>query len=574
MSRLERIFYPGQNLARRLTPADAVLLVAVAATIGLGVKLAQSAPETVSGPNISLDPGALPVYAVFSLGRMAAAYTLSLLFSIVYGYTAAGSKRAERVLLPILDVLQSVPILSFLPVVLLGLTAILPEKTAAELASILLIFTSQAWNLTFSWYQSLTTIPKELKEATRIFGLNNWLTFKSLQLPFGAIGLIWNSIMSWAGGWFFLMAAEIFHLGKRDFRLPGLGSYLQEAANKGDLRAIGMGLLTLCVVIVALDQLIWRPLLAWSDRFRLDMVGSDSPPTSWFHEVLMNSHLMRRFRRFVIRPVAEKFDARMLERFPVRSAARTEPRRRNYLAWILPVVAFGAGLFGIWEASGLLARTTPGDWLSIVVGLAATFLRVALALVLALAWTIPVGVAIGTNAKLARWLQPITQLAASLPATALFPIFLLGLLSMGGGLNVAAILLMMAGTQWYLLFNVIAGASSIPQDLKHTSALMHLRKWDRWKLFILPSLFPYIVTGSITASGGAWNASIVAEYVEFHGEAHETVGIGASIALATKMGNFPLLLSSTLCMVLTVVMINRFVWRRLYKLAEDRFRMD
>lgn len=268
---------------------DVVVLIGIAVLIYAGIRLALRAPETVEGPTISLSPGALPYYALRSVGRMAAAYLLSLAFTLVYGRLAAYNRRAEQVLMPLLDVLQSVPILSFLPVVLLSLSAILPERTAAELASIVLIFTSQAWNMTFAWYQSLTTIPKELREASAIFRFNGWLRFKVLELPFAAISLLWNSMMSWAGGWFFLMAAEIFTVGQRDFRLPGLGAYLQEAANQGDTRAILWGIGALVLVIVALDQLVWRPLLAWADRFKLETVEGENPPTSWFYNLLRSA---------------------------------------------------------------------------------------------------------------------------------------------------------------------------------------------------------------------------------------------------------------------------------------------
>ncbi|MCX7801060.1 MAG: ABC transporter permease subunit [Fimbriimonadales bacterium] len=572
--RLPKVFFPGQNLERRLTWADALILLGIVALIGFGVQLAKDAPEVVRGPEISLSPAVLPVYAALSTGRMLAAYLLSLAFSIAYGYWAANSRRASKVLLPLLDILQSVPILSFLPVVLLSLSAILPQKIATELASILLIFTSQAWNLTFSWYQSLTTIPKDLREAAGIFQLNSWMRFKTLQLPFGMIGLIWNSMMSWAGGWFFLMAAEIFNVGERDFRLPGLGSYLQEAAHQGNTRAILFGLATLTLVIVALDQLVWRPFLAWSHRFRLDMVHDEDAPTSWFYDVLMDSSLMARVRRHWIRPMAESFDLWIHRRAEAAPKRVERARRANWTAWVLTGAAAAAIAYGGWRAVGLLVQVPAAGWGQVLLGILTTLLRVTAALAVTLAWTIPVGVAIGTNPRLARWLQPLAQLAASIPATALFPVFLAALVSLAGGLNIAAIALMMAGTQWYLLFNVIAGASAIPRDLHFTAELMKIRGWERWKVFLLPSLFPYLITGSITASGGAWNASIVAEYAQFSGQTLKTLGAGAIIADSTARGDFPLLLAGTLAMVFTVVMVNRLLWRRLYKLAEDRFRMD
>ena len=574
MAQPARLFKTEQPFQRPLSAGDVVVLAALAVLLYVGARLALAAPEVLQGPTISLAPVALPWYAFLSLGRMTAAYVLSILFSLLYGYLAAYNHRAEQVLMPLLDVLQSVPILSFLPVVLLSLSAILPQGIAAELAAIVLIFTSQAWNLTFIWYQSLTTIPQELREATATFRLNAWLRFRNLELPFAAIGLIWNSMMSWAGGWFFLMAAESFTVGQRDFRLPGLGSYLQEAARQGDVRAIAWGLIALVSVVILLDQLVWRPLLAWSERFKLEMVESENPTSSWFYSALRTARLSEWLTQKVWLPLREGLDAWISRRL---AAGEEGARARGSRPWGLYGVAFGGGLvlvYGTWRAVQMLGAVPWSGWGAIGLGVTATLLRVTAALVIALAWTLPVGVAIGTNPTLSAWLQPVVQIMASVPATALFPVLLLVLVGLPGGLSLAAVLLMLMGTQWYLLFNVIAGASAIPQDLKFTTSLMRLRAWQRWRTLILPALFPYIITGAITASGGAWNASIVAEYVEFGGQTLSTVGIGALIAQATATGNYPLLLASTLSMVLTVVLINRLVWRPLYRLASERFRME
>lgn len=572
MGFFENILPPKERMMRRFTWGDVVALLLLAVLLYGGARLAFDAPAEVQGPAIRLEPQALPWYALLSVGRMAAAYALSLLFTIFYGRAAAYNPRAERVLMPLLDVLQSVPILSFLPVVLLSLSAILPQKLAVELASIVLIFTSQAWNLTFGWYQSLTTIPKELREASDIFRLNTWLRFKKLELPFGMIGLIWNSMMSWAGGWFFLMAAEIFTVGARDFRLPGLGAYLHEAANQGDTRAILWGLAALILTIIALDQFIWRPLLAWSDRFKVEMVESEEPPTSWFYNAMHNAALVNALRGWFA-PLAERLDSWLIRRAPMREANESAASR-NWLSR-LPWLALGAFLLYGGIQAGLMLWSVPlTQWGHILLGVGATLLRVMVAMVIALAWTIPAGVLIGTNLRAAAILQPVVQVTASVPATAIFPVFLLLVVNLVGGLNIAAIFLMLMGTQWYLLFNIIAGASAIPQDLKYTSALMGLSGWARWRTLVLPALFPYIVTGGITASGGAWNASIVAEYVQFGGQTLFTTGIGALIAQATASGDYPLLLAATLSMVLTVVLINRLFWRPLYRIAEDKYRME
>ena len=556
---------------------DAFIVLIVAVVLYIGARLAIHAPAVVTGPNITLAPAALPWYALVSTGRMAIAYLFSLSFTIVYAYTAARNRRARIIMLPMLDILQSVPILSFLPVVLLSMTTILPERLGVEVAAIVLIVTSQVWNMTFSFYQSLTTIPTELLEASAIFRLNPWLRFKTVELPFGANGLIWNSMVSWAGGWFFLMAAESFNVGNRDFRLPGLGSYLQAAANAGDTTAILLGLGTLVLVIVLLDQLVWRPLLVWADRFKVEMSAGDTPPTSWFYDILNRSWLMQQFARRVSHPGAERIDQRMVRFFDRRAATRSaEPAHKRP-----SIIAIGAGVivvaligFVAVQAAGMLITLPLNEWGLVLQGVIATFLRVAAALIIGVAWTIPVGVLVGSNRRAANFLQPVIQVFASIPATALFPVIVLALVGITGSLNTPAIILMLLGTQWYILFNVIAGTSALPQDLKYTTALLQIKGWARWRTLILPALFPYLITGLVTAGGGAWNASIVAEYVTFGGQTYSVTGIGAVIAEATAAGNFALLLAATLALIISVVTINRTVWRRLYKIAEERYKME
>ena len=571
-----RVFQTSSPKRTTLDVGDGAVLLLLASLIYLGARLAASAPAVIRGPAISLDPGALPLYAALSLGRMLLAYCLSLAFSIAYAYIAARSPAAERWMMPLLDVLQSVPILSFLPVVLLSLIAVLPQRLAVELASVVLIFTSQVWNMTFSLYQALRTLPKEMREAAAVFRFSPWLRFKRVELPFSALGLIWNSVMSWAGGWFFLMAAEIFTLGERDFRLPGIGAYLQTAANQGNEEALLLGVGTLVLLIVLLDQLLWRPLLAWAERFKVSQVEDDRPAHSWFLDLLQRSTLLSRLGERWLAPLSARVD-RTLNK-PPEEIASLEPvsisgetpvwQRALGLVVLLGLVLGGAG------AAQLLLTMPGGAWVGIAAGAGATLLRVTTAVALALAWTIPVGVLIGTNDRAAQVLQPVVQVLASIPATALFPILLLGLLQTPGRENLAAVLLMLLGTQWYLLFNVIAGAAAIPRDLKDTTSLLQLGRWPRWRTLILPALFPYIVTGLVTASGGAWNASIVAEYIHFGGQVHRLTGLGALITGATAEGDYALLLASTLGMVVLVVAINRVVWRRLYALAETQYRMD
>lgn len=559
------------------TWGDLLIILAIVGVLYLGARLAFASPTAVQGPDISLSPAALPWYATLSTARMTVAYALALSFSIGYGYIAARNRTARRLLMPLLDVLQSVPILSFLPVVLLSLSVFLPEAAAAELAAIVLIFTSQAWNMTFSFYQSMTTIPMDLREASAIYRFNPWLRFRSMELPFAAIGLIYNSMMSWAGGWFFLMAAETFQVGDRDFRLPGLGSYLQTAANAANFPAIFAGLAVLISIIVAMDQLIWRPLIAWSDKFKVEMTEGGEPPSSWFLEVLSRSYLVERYEAHIWRPFLNRLDLFFQTRARFKVVAPEKqgaPQRASPATWLV------FGVLGViiaylgFRAFGMLATLPLGTYREIGVSVLATLARVAVALVIALLWTVPVGVLIGTNRRAANMLQPIVQITAAVPATALFPVLLLLLVNTRGGLNLAAVVLMLLGTQWYLLFNVIAGASAIPQDLRYTTTLLRLGRSDRWRHLFLPSLFPFIITGAITAAGGAWNASIVAESVQFNGQTYAVTGIGAMIAQATAAGNFALLLAATLALVLTVVIINRTFWLRLYRIAEERYRME
>lgn len=552
---------------------DLLVLIAVVALIYAALRLALGGPPEVRGPAIVLAPEALPFYAALSVARMGAAYLLSLFFSLAYGYAAARYRTAERGLIPLLDVLQSVPILSFLPVALLSLSALLPEGVAVELSSVFLIFTSMAWNLAFSAYQSFSTVPKDLQEASAIFRLHPWLRFRLVDLPFAMRALVWNSMLSWAGGWFFLMAAETFRVGNRDFRLPGLGSYLQAAAQAGDDRAVAWGLVALIVTVVALDQILWRPALAWAERFRIELVEAEEVTRSWLYEAISRAWVVEWALTRFWRPLGDAFDAALARLRPVREPEPASPVRR-WVGWaIAALILAGLGV-AAYGAVRFLVQVPLSQWQAIGLATAATAVRVAIALAVAALWTVPAGVAIGTNPRISRVAQPAAQVVASIPATALFPVFVVALITVAGGLNVAAVLLMLLGTQWYVLFNVMAGASSIPRDLYDTSATLGLRAGLAWRTLILPALYPYLVTGMITASGGAWNASIVAEYVLVGGKTYQVLGIGAVIADATARGDLALLFAATLALIIVVVAINRLLWRQLYVRAAERFRFD
>jgi NitT/TauT family transport system permease protein len=523
---------------------------------------------------ISRNPWSLPAYAGYSLLRIACAYLFSLGFTLVYGYIAAYNPRAERFMIPLLDVLQSIPVLSFLPPVMIAMVALFPgRQLGVEAGAILLIFTGQVWNMTFSFYASLKSIPKEMREAAKIYGFSWWQRFIEMELPFAAIGLVWNSMMSVAGGWFFLMACEMFVLGARDFRLPGLGSYLQTAASAGDTSSILWGIATMVMLIVLLDQFVWRPVIAWAEKFKVEQVESTDTPRSWVLDLFRHSRGLEQLRKRTVEPWGEHL-MRYFSRPHSPAAAEAPSPWKLWLSRLLGIVLVSGVIYGMVRVAMLLGGLQKAELQQAGLGLVATFFRVNLALLLGALWTIPAGVAIGSNPRLARIAQPLAQIAASVPATALFPVVLLVLIRLGGGLGIGSIALLLLGTQWYILFNVIAGAMAIPTDLKECCSVFRLYGIERWKRLILPAIFPYLITGMVTASGGAWNASVVAEYFQFKGHTYTTVGLGATISQATDSANFALLLAATIMISATVVTINRLVWRRLYGLAETRFRLE
>jgi NitT/TauT family transport system permease protein len=442
---------------------------------------------------------------------------------------------------------------------------------------ILLIFTGQVWNLAFSFYSSLKTIPKEMLEAASIFRYSSWQRFWQLEMPFSAIGLVWNSIVSVAGGWFALIFCETFTMGTRNFQLPGLGSYIQTATNNGDVHALLAGIATVILIVVATDQLVWRPLIAWSDKFKFEQVESAEHVTSPILELLRRSKILETLPGRIWNRIEEPVYRRLAKSKECRVVRPLEETNTGKVSPVLWTVAVAGGLAVCWaaaQAAYMLRTITWPDLRLLLEGAAATFLRVNAALLLSALWTVPVGVAIGLNPRLARIVQPLAQIMASVPATAFFPILLIGLVKIGGGLGIGSIALMLLGTQWYILFNVIAGAMSIPSDLREVASLYRFTQWQKWTRLILPGIFPYLITGMVTASGGAWNASVMAEYSHVQGQTLSTIGLGAQIDAATDSGRFAMLLLATIFISLMVVTMNRLVWRRLYRLAETRFKLE
>jgi len=430
---------------------DLVLFFGVGALLYALLALAPVELKRAS-PSVTIDlrPTALPGYTWLSFLRMVSAYVLSLLFTVVVGYAAARNRTAERVLVPLLDILQSIPVLSFLPAVLLAMIAIFPRETLGlELGSILLIFTGMVWNMAFSFYHSVLTIPGDLIDASRVMRLNWWRRLTTLELPPTVIGLVWNSMISWAGGWFFLMASESFTLVNRSLTLPGLGSYLAVASSQGDIRAVMWGLATLVLVIVALDQIVWRPLIVWSQRFKIELVEDPQPPRSWFLDTVRRSSVLPVIRHAIAGPAAEAI-ANLSDRVRMRALPRIPfgPRLLATALALLALVLIGSIFIGSAALIRMMVRVSAQEWGQIAVGAVATSVHVAIALLIALGWTVPAGVFIGLHPRAARVVQPLAQIAASIPATALFPILLLVLVRVGGGLTVASILLMLLGTQW------------------------------------------------------------------------------------------------------------------------------
>lgn len=565
-------FRPGWDLR------DLVMLLALLVLIAGIVNTASKFGGTYDYKlEIKTSLDVLPAYTAQTLLRMAAAYFISLIFTLIYSYSAYHSKVASFILLPLLDILQSIPVLSFLPGVVLALIAIFPgQRIGVEIASVILIFTGMTWNMTFSFYQSLSNIPQELIEAAQVYRLNAWQRFWTVELPSGAIGLVWNSVMSVAGGWFFLIAVESFTLGDKDFRLPGLGSFLGAAANKGDFGAISWGLVVLIGVIILIDFLIWRPLIAWAEKFKFETVEAQNTPQSFILDFIRRSPTLRSFSTRVWQPLGKAFEQGVGQAFPPHQSTPDPKRNSQTIQWINWLFLSGVTiivLWGTWEAALLMRVLNLADWQKVVTGAIFTALRVITALIISLILTVPLGVTIGRNPRLAQILQPIVQIAASVPATALFPVMLLGLAQIGGGLEIGSIALMLLGTMWYILFNVIAGAQSIPSDLFEVARVYKLTRIQRWKTVILPGIFPYLITGIITAVGGAWNASIISEYIKFQGKTQTAIGLGSTISQATAAGNFPLLLAATAVMSLIVVLTNRLVWRPLYRLAQEKYQL-
>jgi len=563
---------------------DAIVVLATIVLLWLVVVLGGDMRvrfDELNPPPLSLDVALIPYYTARTVLRMFIAFAAALLFTFVYGYIAAKSVRARKVMLPLLDILQSVPVLGFLSITVTGFLALFPGSLlGVECASIFAIFTAQAWNMTFGFYHSLITIPAELQEVATVYKLNGWQRFTKVELPSSAIGLMWNSMMSFGGGWFFVAQSEAISVLNKNIKLPGLGSYMAASVEAGDTRAAVYAIVAMIVSIVVIDQLVWRPLVAWAEKFKLEQVEGKDSPTSWLLDLLQHSYVLAWLSDHVGNAVgrfserASALGSDLTRTISGRTPAPAKSLLRIGL-WVLAV--FGIGWL-ILDAIGIAQqiRTDMSEsqmlhvvWLGVL-----TLLRVVgMSILATLIWT-PIGVWIGLRPRVARIAQPLAQIAASFPVNMTFPFIVAFFIFAHIPINLGSVLLMALGTQWYILFNVIAGAMAIPTDLREAAALFGLHRWQLWKTLIIPAIFPFWVTGALTATGGAWNASIVAEVATWGNDKLVADGLGAYIAQVTEQGDQPAIYFSIMVMAFFVVVINRFFWRRLYDLAERKYKLE
>ena len=566
-----------EQVSRAFTRWDAL---AILLTFGVLIFLAETSSDLLrplaelQQAPVSLDPHFLPEYAARTTLRMLGALGLSLIFTFTYATAAAKSRRAELILIPLLDVLQSVPILGFISVTVIFFMSLAPGRVlGAEFAAVFAIFTSQAWNMAFSFYQSLRTVPIELVEASRTFRLSRWMHFWRVEVPFAMPQLIWNMMVSMSGSWFFVVASEAISVGNTTVTLPGIGSYLALAIDQKNLAAVGWAIAAMLVVILLYDQLLFRPLVAWADRFRFEQQASVAPPQSWVLDVFRRSRVVATLVVPVSRLWQRTYQLSVAERANNKVVKLTSERSRwGDCVWTGLVLALAA--VALWRLVSFVAGNISLQELvkASLYGLA-TLTRVVILIALASVIWVPIGVMIGTRSRLTQLVQPLVQFFAAFPANVLFPVVVVVIVNYGLDPDIWLSPLMILGTQWYILFNVVAGAMAIPSEMRDVATNLQLRGWLWWKKIALPAIFPYYVTGAITASGGSWNASIVAEVASW-GDTHlHAHGLGAYIAQATEAGDMHRVVLGIAVMSLYVVVVNRLFWRPVYWFAERKFRL-
>jgi NitT/TauT family transport system permease protein len=551
-----------------------LLVLGMVLLLGSGARQMVGSLVAASQPEISLSPLALPAYVLRTVTRMFAALALSLLFTFTYATLAAKSRRAEMVLIPLLDVLQSVPILGYLSFTVVFFMALFPGNVlGAELAAVFAIFTSQAWNMAFSFYQALRTIPADLDEASRGFRASSWQRFWRLEVPFAMPGLVWNMMMSMSGGWFFVVASEAISVGDVRVALPGVGAYVARAIAQRDLGAVGWAILAMAVAIVLYDQLLFRPMVVWADKFRFEQTASQMPPRSWLLDLFHRSAWVQRMMAPAGIALHQAARAQLRWPLPAMRWKGAMPRRLGDALW-LGLCAAGAAyaMLALYRLAGRTLAWT--DVATVARSGAFTLLRVMVLIALASIVWVPVGVAVGLSPRWTARVQPLAQFLAAFPANLLFPVVVFLIVRFHGSVDVWLSLLMILGTQWYILFNVIAGAAAFPSDLRETATSFRIRAPNWWRKVMLPGILPYYVTGVITASGGAWNASIVAEAVSWGAVHLQAQGLGAYVAQQTAAGDYPRIALGIAAMSLMVIATNRLLWRPLYAYAERRMRLD
>ncbi len=574
------------SLPRRLSYADLIIFGILGGTI-YWLMLVSREWSSALQPHTEIhgEFRYLPLYTLYSLSRGLGAYIISLLFTVAYGYVMAHSRRSERFMLSLLDILQSVPIVAFLPELVTVFVLLFPRSNVGlEIASVITIFMGQVWNMTFAFYHSIKSIPQDMKDASQSYHLTKRQTLWRLELPASAIPLIWNSMMSMAGGWFFLSLSEAIQFGGKDFRLPGIGSYMQMAVDQGNIPGMVGAIVAMGLMIMFLDQVLWKPLVIWSRKFRVEELSSEPEGHSFILTIVQRSELIQSIGRwFEQRRQRKSGETREsfglakeeVEREAFRQSIEQESSFRKFTGNFFIAIVLGLLAYGVFRLYLLFTQDVSGaDWLTILGDSLFTLFRVLTALILGAIWTVPLGIVIGMNSKLSHRLQPVVQFLSSFPAPMFFPLFIFLFSAWGISIEYGSIILMLLGTQWYLLFNVIAGASAVPTDLQEMFHSYNIPRASLWKKLLLPAVFPSIVTGAITAAGGAWNASIVAEFVQASHKTYTAHGIGSLLMLAYGNGNYAVLGAGIFVLCLMVILLNRFVWRKLFNIAQDRFALN
>jgi NitT/TauT family transport system permease protein len=566
---------------RRLITGTVSLLM-VAAVIALLLEFRKRAGEFYA-PRFEATVEHLPYYGFCSFYRMLAAYVIALVFSVVYGLAAARSRVWERILIPAIDVAQSVPVVGFFPAAIYFFVALAHgSRLGVEMAAVFLIFTSQAWNMTLGVFEAVRTIPADSLETFEVFGVTRWLRLKRLLLPVCVPKLVYNSILSWVAGWYYLIACEIIAVGPAHYELPGLGSFLMRTAERGEWLAMVSGLVVLVLIIILMDLVVWQPLSVWAEKFRYEL--SAAPPVAGslgMMEVFgAVGPAMAHALRALLLPVGHMLSraAAALPSIPERGrpvVTRAGRLLRVALNVALLALAGWAIVRGAIALGAALRQPWPAEIRRIPAATVASMFRMAAAYAISLGWTLPVALAAGESARFKRFIAPTAEIVGSIPATALFPLIVVFVIRVTGGMNLASILLILTGMQWYLLFNLLAGVNQVPEDLKEAARAMGLSRVATWRKLTLPALVPSLITGSITAWGGGWNALILSEYFPYKGHVYQVMGLGALLDVATyQTGNSVMILLSLLSMVAVVLVFNRLMWRPLYERATERYRLD